>query len=69
MSDPAFLPFLAMQATRFAALMIAMVGVAIVAEAWNAPFWLGVVLTLGGTAAFFFAPRKVGRALLARTRR
>ena len=69
MSDPAFLPFLAMQATRFAALMIAMAGVAIVAEAWIAPFWLGVALTLGGTAAFFFAPRRVGRALLDRTRR
>ena len=66
MADPALIPFLAMQITRLVALATTLAGVAIVAEAWDGPWWLGAVLTLGGAFAFFFGPRKVGRLLMDR---
>ena len=68
-ADPAFLPFLAMQAVRLLALAAAMAGVAILAGAVEAPQWLAFVLTLAGTYAFFYAPRRIARAMMRRSGR
>ncbi|MEM6476958.1 MAG: hypothetical protein AAF687_12395 [Pseudomonadota bacterium] len=48
--------FLIMGATRIGALVALLVGLAIARTVIDAPYWLGVVLAIGGMLAFFFGP-------------
>ena len=53
--------FLTMNLARFAALILAMIGIAAARGAIALPELVGWVLAIGGTLAFFFAPPLLAR--------
>lgn len=60
--------FAALQLARFAGLGAVMAGIAIAYDAVDAPYWLGVVLALGGFGGFFYGPRLLARRFKAEDR-
>jgi hypothetical protein len=55
-----------LQFTRFASIIAVLVGIAIARDVLPAPYWLGVVLAVGGLIAFFFGPPLLARRFKAR---
>ncbi|MGB3711321.1 MAG: hypothetical protein WA985_06505 [Erythrobacter sp.] len=53
--------FFWLQAMRLGALAAVLAGIAITQDVLGAPYWLGLVLALGGVFAFFFAPPLLAR--------
>ena len=59
--DPAAARFWLMQLLRLSGAVMVMVGAAIMAEAIDLPFAIGLVLVLLGFAEFFVIPRLLAR--------
>ena len=53
--------FAILSAIRVAGLAVLMLGIAIAQNAVEAPYWVGVVLSVGGMLAFFFGPYFLAR--------
>ena len=53
--------YLAMNGARIVSLATVILGITIARNIVPAPYWLGVVLAVGGMIAFFFAPPLMAR--------
>ncbi len=60
-TDPAAARFWLMQLLRLSGAVLVMIGAAIMAEAIDLPFAIGLLLVLLGLAEFFVVPRLLAR--------